>query len=143
MVECDCDILYFVVYLIVIMYFSHSSYIYYLEFFCNEEMFLLFYVPICSICISKDSWVFILFYGLSNTIIIYFVAQIDNSFDLWELYQPGSCVLLICPILLWAFPYFLIQDGSGSPYIFFALVPESIFSPSSPGSFSCWMMFRN
>lgn len=59
-----------------------------------------------------------LFYsvGYMVTIIVYFNAQTGQDFaHIWTPIQADCCVLLMCPISLWALYYFLIQEDVADP----------------------------
>lgn len=110
----------------------------------NQEicLFSLIYLFTCLlICISTDSWIFILYFGLEySTILLGFLFKLFQLWPLWALLCWPLCPFNTFPLptpFFWALLCFLpLQDAPGSSCRFArAQALESAILSRSPGLF--------
>lgn len=111
-----CKVLFFPLWLTVKLWIT---------FFIKHSIYLFIFV-------SMDSWVPILFHGLSFITSLFWCLNYP-TFGQWEPLQAGIC--LTCPHHSLSISLPVEQDSSGSSCTFPALPPELAISPGSSGRF--------
>lgn len=114
----------------------HSFYVYCLEFFCGEELLLLYNLFTHSLIYFYQYGCIHIYSMGYNPIRSLFCCSNSSNFGHWELPQFGSCVFWTWPhLLVNTFLFSGTQDILFSSCIFSAPELESATSPRNPTSF--------